>query len=91
MAHTSQAFALEDYNVARITRDGFRTSTINNKPVTPKMMQLEMDLEQAELGTYEHYMLKEIFEQPASLRTTMRGRVPVFVLLTVRVWTLVQY
>eukprot|EP00913_Durusdinium_trenchii_P005955 g5567.t1 len=69
------AFALEDYNVARITRDGFRTSTINNKPVTPKMMQLEMDLEQAELGAYEHYMLKEIFEQPASLRTTMRGRV----------------
>lgn len=75
VAHTSQAFALEDYNVARITRDGFRTSTINNKPVTPKIMQLELDLEQAELGTYEHYMLKEIFEQPASLRTTMRGRV----------------
>ena len=75
VAHTSQAFALEDYNVARITREGFRTSTINNKPVTPKMMQLELDLEQAELGAFEHYMLKEIFEQPASLRTTMRGRV----------------
>ncbi len=75
VAHTSQAFALDDYNVARITREGFRTSTIDNKPVTPKMMQLELDLEQAELGTYEHYMLKEIFEQPASLRTTMRGRV----------------
>ena len=77
VAHTSQAFALEDYNVARITREGFRTSTIDNKPVTPKMMQLELDLEQAELGAYEHYMLKEIFEQPASLRTTMRGRVDV--------------
>ena len=75
VAHTSQAFALEDYNVARITRDGFRTSTVDNKPVSPKMMQLELDLEQAELGAYEHYMLKEIFEQPASLRTTMRGRV----------------
>ncbi len=75
VAHTNEAFALEDYNVAKITREGFRTSTIDNKKVTPKMMQLELDLEQAELGTYEHYMLKEIFEQPASLRTTMRGRV----------------
>ena len=75
VAHTSQAFALEDYNVVRITRDSFRTSTIHNKPVSPKIMQLELDLEQAELGTFEHYMLKEIYEQPQSLRNCMRGRI----------------
>lgn len=75
VAHTTQAFALEDYNVVKITRDGFHTSTIDNKAVSPKVMQLELDLEQIELGSYQHYMQKEIFEQPESLRTTLRGRI----------------
>ncbi len=74
VAHTTQAIAMDDYNVARISRDGFRTSTIDNVEVTPKVMQLELDLEQIELGDYSHYMLKEIFEQPDALRNTMRGR-----------------
>ncbi|MEO1131016.1 MAG: glutamine--fructose-6-phosphate transaminase (isomerizing), partial [Planctomycetota bacterium] len=74
VAHTTQAMTLEDYNVVKLTRDGFRTSTIQNVSVTPKVMQLEMDLEQIELGGFEHFMQKEIFEQPQSLANTMRGR-----------------
>jgi glucosamine--fructose-6-phosphate aminotransferase (isomerizing) len=74
IAHTAQAVTLDDYNVCRITRDGFRTTTIDNIALTPKVMQLELDLEQIELGAFDHYMRKEIFEQPKSLRTTMRGR-----------------
>ncbi len=74
VAHTTQAFPLDDYNVVKITRDGFRSSTVQNVPVTPKIMQLEMDLEAIELGTFAHYMQKEIFEQPAALRNTLRGR-----------------
>ncbi len=74
VAHTTQAFPLDDYNVVKITRDGFRSSTVQNVPVTPKIMQLEMDLEAIELGTFAHYMQKEIFEQPAALRNTIRGR-----------------
>jgi glucosamine--fructose-6-phosphate aminotransferase (isomerizing) len=74
IAHTAQAISLDDYNVCRITRDGFRTTTIDNIELTPKVMQLELDLEQIELGTFDHYMRKEIYEQPKSLRTTMRGR-----------------
>jgi glucosamine--fructose-6-phosphate aminotransferase (isomerizing) len=74
IAHTAQAISLDDYNVCRITRDGFRTTTIDNIAQTPKVMQLELDLEQIELGAFEHYMRKEIYEQPKSLRTTMRGR-----------------
>ena len=74
VAHTTQAFPLDDYNVVKITRDGFRSSTVENVPVTPKIMQLELDLEQIELGRFSHFMQKEIFEQPASLRNTMRGR-----------------
>jgi glutamine---fructose-6-phosphate transaminase (isomerizing) len=75
VAHTTQAFPLDDYNVVKITRSGFRSSTINNIAVTPKVMQLELDLEQIELGAYEHFMQKEIFEQPRALRNTFRGRI----------------
>lgn len=75
MAHATQAIALDDYQVCKITREGFRTSTIDNIPVTPKLHDLEMELEQIELGTFPHFMLKEIFEQPNALRQTMRGRI----------------
>lgn len=75
VGHTTRAFALDDYNVVRITRDGFRTSTIDDIAVTPKLMQLEFELDQIELGSFEHYMKKEIFEQPQRIRTTMRGRI----------------
>ena len=75
VAHTTQAFPLDDYNVVKITRSGFRTSTTSNVAVNPKIMQLEIDLEQIELGAYEHFMLKEIFEQPKSLRNCLSGRI----------------
>ncbi|MCB9838667.1 MAG: glutamine--fructose-6-phosphate transaminase (isomerizing) [Phycisphaeraceae bacterium] len=74
VSHTSRAVLLEDYQVCKITRDGFHTTTIDNVPVTPQIRQLEMELEQIELGDHPHYMHKEIFEQPRSLRNTMRGR-----------------
>ncbi|MDX2132348.1 MAG: glutamine--fructose-6-phosphate transaminase (isomerizing) [Planctomycetota bacterium] len=74
IAHTSQAFALEDYQVVKLTPTGFRTSTIHNVPVTPKVQQLEIELEEIELGGYSHFMQKEIFEQPKALRNTFRGR-----------------
>jgi len=75
VAHTSRAITLDDYHVCKLTRDSFRTSTIDNQPVTPRVQELEVQLEQIELGEHEHYMHKEIFEQPQSLRTTMRGRI----------------
>src|SRR5262245_1087223 len=74
IAHTSQAFALEDYQVVKLTPKGFRTSTIHNVPVTPKVEQLELELAELELGGYQHFMQKEIFEQPKALRNTFRGR-----------------
>ncbi|MFG0285222.1 MAG: glutamine--fructose-6-phosphate transaminase (isomerizing), partial [Phycisphaerales bacterium JB039] len=75
VAHTTRAFPLEDYNVVKLTPHGFRTSTIHNVSVTPKISQLELDLEQIELGGYEHFMLKEICEQPKAIRNTLRGRI----------------
>ncbi|GAB4545882.1 MAG: glutamine--fructose-6-phosphate transaminase (isomerizing) [Phycisphaerales bacterium] len=75
VAHTSRAFALDDYNVCRIDKDGFRTSTIDDQEVSPKLMELELELEETELGGFAHYMQKEIFEQPRVLRNTLRGRI----------------
>jgi glucosamine--fructose-6-phosphate aminotransferase (isomerizing) len=75
VAHTTQAFALQDYTVAKITRDSFRTTTVDNVPVTAEVRELELDLGQIELGAFEHYMLKEIYEQPNALRTCLKGRV----------------
>ncbi len=74
ISHTSQAFALEDYQVVKLTPKGFRTSTIHNVPVTPKVQQLELELAEIELGGFQHYMRKEIFEQPKALKNTFRGR-----------------
>jgi glucosamine--fructose-6-phosphate aminotransferase (isomerizing) len=74
VSHTTQAFTLDDYNVVKITPKGFRTSTIHNVPVTPKIQQLELELEEIELGSFGHFMQKEIFEQPKALRNCFRGR-----------------
>ena len=75
VAHTTQAFTLEDYTVARLTRDSFRTTTVDNVTITAQVRELEFDLDQIDLGSYEHYMLKEIFEQPKALRLCLRGRI----------------
>jgi glucosamine--fructose-6-phosphate aminotransferase (isomerizing) len=75
VAHTTQAFSLDDYNVVKITRQGFKTSDTNNTPVTPKIMQLELELQEIELGGYAHFMQKEIFEQPKALTNCFRGRI----------------
>ena len=74
VAHTRQAFTLDDYTVARITRDEIRTTTLDNVVVTPQVRELEVDLEQIELGNFDHYMIKEIYEQPEALRRSLQGR-----------------
>ncbi|MBS0186825.1 MAG: glutamine--fructose-6-phosphate transaminase (isomerizing) [Planctomycetes bacterium] len=74
VSHTTQAFVLDDYNVVKITRQGFRTSTIHNVPVTSKIMQLELELQEIELGGFSHFMQKEIFEQPKAISNCLRGR-----------------
>ena len=75
VSHTTQAFSLSDYTVAKLTRESFRTTTLDNVQVTPEVRELEVDLAQIELGSFRHYMLKEIHEQPRVLRTCLQGRV----------------
>src|SRR5690242_20455663 len=72
--HTTQVIYLNDNEMAILKPSGFRTKTIDDIDFSPVVSQLEHKLEQYELGGYEHYMLKEIFEQPDSIRNCLRGR-----------------
>jgi len=75
--HTTQAVYLADGEMAVVSRAGFRTTTLDAVPVTKDVQEVEWSLEQIELGGHEHFMQKEIFEQPQSLRNTLRGRLDV--------------
>lgn len=75
--HTAQVVYLSDSEMAVVTRSSFRTTTLDAVPVTKEVQEVEFTLEQIELGGHEHYMSKEIFEQPQSIGTTLRGRLNV--------------
>jgi glucosamine--fructose-6-phosphate aminotransferase (isomerizing) len=72
--HTTQVIYLNDNEMAVLKPDSFRTTTIDDIETSPIISQLENKLEEYELGDYEHYMLKEIFEQPNAVRNCLRGR-----------------
>jgi glucosamine--fructose-6-phosphate aminotransferase (isomerizing) len=72
--HTTQVIYLNDNEMAVLKPGSFRTSTIDDIQVSPVITQLENKLEEYELGDFPHYMLKEIFEQPNSIRNCLRGR-----------------
>lgn len=73
---TKEAIYLEEGHMATISLEkgvDIRTITDNSK-IEPEVQELKLSLEQIEKGGYEHFMLKEIFEQPKSIHDTMRGR-----------------
>ena len=72
--HTSRVIYLNDNEMAVLRPDSFRTTTIDDIDISPVISQLEHKLEEYELGGYEHFMLKEIFEQPNAVRNCLRGR-----------------
>lgn len=73
---TKEAIYLEEGHMAIISLEkGVDIRTINeNSKIEPEIQKLKLSLEQIEKGGYEHFMLKEIFEQPKSIHDTMRGR-----------------
>ncbi len=88
ISHTTQVVTLDDYQVAKLCAGptdrhsdaggpwaaGFKTTTTDNVTVTPQIRQVDIDLEQIELGGHEHFMFKEIMEQPEAIRNCLRGR-----------------
>lgn len=76
LEYTKKVVYLEDGEMAVVDLEkGLKVSTIfDNKVVDPYVQQLQIDLESIEKGGYEHFMLKEIYEQPKSIFDTFRGR-----------------
>ena len=74
VAHTRDVVYLEDYDVVTIERDQFDVSSLVGADATFQVSKVEFSTEDVDQGTYPHYMLKEIFEQPNAIRDAMRGR-----------------
>jgi glucosamine--fructose-6-phosphate aminotransferase (isomerizing) len=73
--HTRNVVYLEDGEIAVVDRHkGLKVRNVKNQDKTPFIQELEMHLEALEKGGYDHFMLKEIHEQPRSIRDSMRGR-----------------
>lgn len=75
MNHTKRVIYLEDYDVAVITKTGVKVHNLKkDTPASPKVELLDYDNEQALLGDFPNFMLKEIFEAPATIKNATLGR-----------------
>ena len=74
LRHTNQVIYLEDGELASLSEDGFSVTTLAEEKITPKIEEISWTLDQIEKDGYTHFMLKEIFEQPTTLRNAIRGR-----------------
>jgi glucosamine--fructose-6-phosphate aminotransferase (isomerizing) len=73
--HTDQVVYLEDNEMARLEPGRFSITTLENRAVNREATTLEVGPEAMERGSYPHFMLKEIFEQPEAVENALRGRV----------------
>jgi len=76
--YTKNVVYLKEREIAILDiNDGLTIKTINNEIQTPFVQKLDLEIEKLEKGKYDHYMLKEIFEQPRTIADCMRGRLNV--------------
>ncbi|MET4081270.1 glucosamine--fructose-6-phosphate aminotransferase (isomerizing) [Pedobacter sp. UYP30] len=73
--YTKNVIYLNDNEIALVTKNDLLVKRLDNVIETPLIHQLEMQLEVLEKGGFDHFMLKEIYEQPRSIRDCMRGRI----------------
>src|SRR5881398_1935900 len=73
--HTRDLFFLADGDLAVITPDGVQLTDFNGQPITRQVQHVTWDPIMAEKGGFKHFMLKEIYEQPRSVRDTTLGRI----------------
>ena len=73
--YTKSVIYLNNDNLAIIKKNQLTLKTTNDKELTPVIKNLKIDIEAIEKGGYDHFMLKEIFEQPQSIFDTFRGRI----------------
>lgn len=75
VGHTKRAIYLNDGEVALVKKNSIEIKTLNAEPVSAKVEEIETNLAAIQKGGYDHFLLKEIMEQPESLTETLRGRV----------------
>lgn len=73
--YTKDVVYLNDYEIAIVREGELRIVTLDNTQTTPYVQKVELELAAIEKGGFDHFMLKEIFEQPRSIADSMRGRV----------------
>jgi glucosamine--fructose-6-phosphate aminotransferase (isomerizing) len=72
--HTRQVVYLSDGEIAEVTAHGFRTMTIDDVAIEKSIEEVTLELSQIERAGFDHFMMKEIHEQPETIRNAMRGR-----------------
>lgn len=72
--HTKKVIYLKDNNLIELKHGFFNTTTLDNRKINPEIHSLDWDANALAKDGFEHFMLKEIFEQPDTIRNAMRGR-----------------
>jgi len=75
LAHTRKTFVIDDGEFASLTPDKVEVFNEKGQAIKKEILEIDWDIEAAEKGGYDHFMLKEIMEQPAAVRETLRQRV----------------
>ncbi|MCH8328029.1 MAG: glutamine--fructose-6-phosphate transaminase (isomerizing) [Candidatus Marinimicrobia bacterium] len=75
LEHTNQIITLEDHEIAVITPDGVNVSAAGQQHIRKEISTVASNIEQIEKNGFEHFMLKEIYDQPRALEAAMRGRI----------------
>lgn len=73
--YTQRVMYLNDDDFVVLSRDSFVLKNIADKPASVKIQEIDMDVEAIEKGDYNHFMQKEIYEQPSAIYNTIRGRI----------------
>lgn len=77
LAYTKDVVYINDYELAIVRPNELILKNLGNESITPFIQRLDMNLSQIEKGGYEHFMIKEIFEQPQTINDSFRGRLDV--------------
>src|SRR6185369_15955861 len=74
LQHTRQVVYLDDGDIGVLTRGGYEVLDLDARRVKKGVSRIDWSLDEIEKGGFDHFMLKEIFEQPETIANTMRGR-----------------
>lgn len=75
LSYTKQVVYLEDGEIGILKKDSFQAKTIYDKEIEKEVHEITMTLDEIDRGGYPHFMLKEIMEQPETVRNSLRGRI----------------